>query len=185
MDTLRQWNAFIKRRVHLVACGGTAMTLMNVKPSTKDCDFMIPVHGEYVYLIRTLKDLDYKQTTGSGWKRKGDPFIYDLFRGKRIHTTELLSDPLDPGNHSLFKEFSKLYVGILNEYDLVATKLIRGTEVDFEDCLMLIRTKKDTIDIMHIEKHARELAMYDIGETRVMGQIDRFMEVLKEEKLYG
>ena len=60
-DLLGQWNAFLRRKVHLVACGGTALTLMDIKPSTKDVDFMVPVEPEYRYLIKTLKDLGYQQ----------------------------------------------------------------------------------------------------------------------------
>ncbi|MCF8079820.1 MAG: hypothetical protein K9K88_11115 [Desulfobacterales bacterium] len=157
---------------------------MDVKSSTKDCDFIVPAQLEYAYLIRVLKDLDYKQVTGWGWNKNGDPFIYDLFPGKKIHTTELLENPLLPGHHSLFKEFSQLYVEILNEYDLIASKLFRGTEVDVDDCLTLLKARKQGIDIQLLEKHARELASYDVGELRVLGQIDRFMELLKEEKLY-
>jgi len=129
LETLGQWNAFLKRRVHLVACGGTALTLMGVKPSTKDCDFMVPVRREHAYLTRTLKNLGYKPVTGSGWMKRGESFIFDLFSGRRIHTTELLDDPLQTGHHKVFKEFSHLYVGILNEYDLIASKLFRGTDV--------------------------------------------------------
>lgn len=62
-DLLGQWNAFLRRKVHLVACGGTALTLMDIKPSTKDVDFMVPVETEYRYLIKTLKDLGYQQQT--------------------------------------------------------------------------------------------------------------------------
>lgn len=185
LDTLGQWNGFLRRRVHLIACGGTALTLMDVKPSTKDCDFMVPIPKEHSYLTRTLVDLGYKPATGSGWVKQGEPIIFDLFIGKRIHTTELLEDPLLPGHHSLFKEFSHLYVGILNEYDLIASKLFRGTVVDVEDCLSLLKARKQDIDIQLLEKHARELASYDVGESRIMGQIDRFMEILKEGKLYG
>ena len=65
-DVLGQWNVFLKRKVHLIACGGTALTLMDVKPSTKDVDFIVPVEPEYRYLIKTLKDLGYQQQTGSG-----------------------------------------------------------------------------------------------------------------------
>jgi hypothetical protein len=42
LDILGGWNRFLKRKVHLIACGGTAITLIGVKPSTKDVDFMIP-----------------------------------------------------------------------------------------------------------------------------------------------
>jgi len=39
---LGDWNAFLKRKVRLVACGGTALTLLGIKPSTKDIDLMVP-----------------------------------------------------------------------------------------------------------------------------------------------
>ena len=116
---------------------------------------------------------------------RGEPFIFDLFSGRRIHTTELLDDPLQTGHHTVFKEFSHLYVGILNEYDLIASKLFRGTDVDFEDSLMLVKTRKNFIDIQFLEKHAKELAFYDVGELRIKGQIARFIKILKEEKIYG
>ena len=54
-DVMEQWNSFLRRKVHLIACGGTAMTLLQVKPSTKDVDFMIPKANEYDYLIKILK----------------------------------------------------------------------------------------------------------------------------------
>ena len=90
LEVLSEWNRFIRRKVHLIACGGTAMTLAGIKPSTKDVDFMVPKEKEYDYLMKQLKALGYKQVTGSGWKRAGEDFRFDLFRGKRIHTTELL-----------------------------------------------------------------------------------------------
>jgi len=86
LEVFGQWNGFFRRKVHLIACGGTALTLMDIKPSTKDVDFMVPVEPEYRYLIKTLKDLGYRQKTGSGWQKKGDLFIFDLFVGKRINT---------------------------------------------------------------------------------------------------
>jgi hypothetical protein len=183
-DVLALWNRFLKRRVHLIACGGTALTLLDVKPSTKDVDFMVPNQAEYNYLIKVLKSLDYDQVTANGWQRKGDIFRFDLFPGKRIHTTELLESPLEPGNHSLLMEYSRLYIGILNEYDLIASKLMRGTGVDFEDCLMLVKALGGKIDIERLVAHYRELVSYDISVDRIGVHIDRFIELLREEKLY-
>jgi hypothetical protein len=137
-ELLGQWNMFLKRKVHLIACGGTALTLMDIKPSTKDVDFIIPIEPEYRYLIKTLKDLGYKQ-------------------------------------HTLFKEFSHLYIGILNPYDLIASKLFRGTPVDFEDCLMLIKSRKESIDLLRVEQHVKELASYDISEDRIIGNLEYFL----------
>lgn len=184
-EFLRQWNVFLKRKVHLVACGGTALTLMDIKPSTKDVDFMVPVETEYRYLVKTLKDLGYQQQTGAGWHKKGDLFVFDLFVGQRIHTTDLLASPLEKGNHTLFKEYSHLYVGILNPYDLIASKLFRGTEVDFEDCLMLMKSRKESIDLVRVEKHTKELARYDISEKRIVQNLESFLNLVREETHYG
>jgi len=183
-DILGQWNGFLKRKIHLIACGGTALTLMDIKPSTKDVDFLVPDEAEYRYLIRVLKDLGYKPTTGSGWKKKNEGYIFDLFPGKRIHTTELQESPLEEGNNFLIKEFSHLYIGILNDFDLIASKLFRGMSVDFEDCLMLVKTRKDTLDIKRFVEHFKELASYDISEDRITLNLERFIDLIKTENFF-
>jgi cephalosporin-C deacetylase-like acetyl esterase len=66
LDIISAWDGFLKRRVHLVACGGTALTLLGIKASTKDIDLMVPELSEYEYLIGILKQLGYKSATGWG-----------------------------------------------------------------------------------------------------------------------
>ena len=51
LDTLDNWESLMNFRVHLIACGGTALTLLNIKLSTKDIDFIVPVTNEYDKLI--------------------------------------------------------------------------------------------------------------------------------------
>lgn len=94
----------------------------------------------------------------------------------------MLESPLEPGNHSLVKAYSRLYIGILKEYDLIASKLIRGSGVDFEDCLMLMKSMPHRIDIERLARHYHELAAYDIAEARIAVHMDRFIELLEEEK---
>ena len=77
-----------------------------------------------------------------------------------------------------------MYIGILNEYDLIASKLIRGTGVDFQDCLMLVKSRLGNIDFERMVSHYRTLVNYDIAEARVGVHIDRFIELLREENLY-
>jgi len=137
LDTLGLWNGYLNKKIHLITCGGTALTLLGVKESTKDIDMLVPVDQEYDYLIKTLKQLGYQPTSGYGWQRPGEAFIFDLFRGKRVHTTELLESPLEKKNHTLIKELAHIYVGVLNPYDLIVSKLFRGTTVDVDDCLIL------------------------------------------------
>jgi hypothetical protein len=184
LDILGGWNRFLNRKVHLIACGGTAMTLIGVKFSTKDVDFMAPEVTEHDYLIKQLNALGYKQVTASGWKRNGEEFQFDIFRGNRIHTTELLDPPLEEGRHSIFREFSHLYVGILNDYDLISSKLMRGTTVDFEDCLGLAEVRREQIDIERLIHHFHEMVNYDVGEYRLRPNIDHFLVLLREKGLY-
>lgn len=185
LEKLGEWNSFLRRRISLIACGGTALTLLDVKASTKDVDFMVPEEADYRYLIKTLKNLGYRQITGSGWARTGDVYIFDLFAGNRIHTTELFESPLKSKNHILLKEFSRLYIGILNYYDLISSKLFRGTGVDFEDCLMLVEARHDEIDINYLTDHFKKLASYDVSEDRLFKNLDSFLLLLKEKNLHG
>jgi hypothetical protein len=184
IDILGEWNRFLKRKVHLIACGGTAMTLIGVKPSTKDVDFMSPSEKEHDYLIKQLKALGYKQVTGSGWKRDTEDFQFDIFRGNCIHTTELLRSPLEEGRHSILMEFSRLYIGVLNDYDLIASKLMRGARVDFEDCLSLVEARREEINLKRLVSHFYEMVSYDIAENRLRPNIDHLLELIKKKGLY-
>ena len=184
LDILGGWNRFLKRRVHLIACGGTAMTLIGVKPSTKDVDFMTPKEREHDYLTKQLKALGYNKVTTSGWIKDGEGFKFDIFRGNSIHTTELLASPLEEGRHSILMEFSHLYIGILNDYDLISSKLMRGTNVDFEDCLGLAEARREEIDIERLVQHFHEMVSYDVAEIRLRPNIDHFVKLLREKGLY-
>lgn len=134
---------------------------------------------------KVLQDLGYKPITGSGWKRKGEDFIFDLFRGKRIHTTELINSPLEKDNHIFIKEFSHIYLGILNYYDIIITKLFRGTGVDIDDCMALIKAKKDRIEINALKRLFLETASFDVSEERVKKNLDWFLKIINKEKIYG
>jgi hypothetical protein len=184
LATLTAWDGYLKKHVRLIACGGTAMTLLNVKASTKDIDFVVPVEKEHDYLVAILQKLGYVSYTGHGWKRK-DGFVFDLYRGPRVFTTRLIDSPLEEGRHTLFKEFTFLYVGILNDYDLLISKLFRGNQTDIEDCLALIRHRKEKFDLPTFERRFRETASYDVSENRVIKNLEYFMSLLTGENKRG
>lgn len=182
LEVMRGWNDFLHRKVHLIACGGTALTLLDIKPSTKDIDLIVPEVSEYNYLIKVLKQLGYKPVTGSGWWREGN-FIFELFRGKMVHTTELLESPLETSKHMLVKEFSYIYLGVLNYYDIIITKLFRSYTVDIEDCIALIKAKREEIVIDFLKERFLETASYDVSEDKVKKHLEHFFEILKEEEI--
>ena len=184
LDTFSVWDGYLKRKVHLIACGGTAMTLLGIKESTKDIDLLVPQEAEYEYLLKVIKDLGYKSVTVSGWAKNGG-FIFDLFKGKKIHTTDLLESPLKEGNHLLVKEFKSIYLGVLNFYDLITSKLFRGSGVDMEDCLLLVKAKRREIDLDILAKRFRETAAYDISEEKVNRNFAHFVQILKKHGIYN
>lgn len=180
LDNLRAWNSALRRKVRMVACGGTAMTLLGVKASTKDVDFMVPEIREHTYLIKQLPAMGYTQKNGPGWQREGEVFHFDIFRGNNIHTTGLLRSPLEDGRNKMLVEYSHLYVGILNDYDLISSKLMRGTTVDFEDCVMLATAHKEELDLERLVAHFLEMTRYDVAEERLRPNIDHFLTLLRE-----
>lgn len=182
LERISIWDSFLKRRIHLIASGGTALTLLGVKESTKDIDLIVPDLSEYKYLIKTLRQLGYKSSSGAGWSR-GDGFIFDLFRGKSVHTTELLESPLKEENNIPVKEFSYIYLGILNYYDLIITKLFRATTVDVEDCLSLVKAKRQFIDLKLLVKRFKDTASFDVSEDKVNKHLEYFLNILKREGL--
>jgi hypothetical protein len=181
LDILSVWDGFLKRKVHLIACGGTALTLLGIKDSTKDIDLLVPQETEYDYLIGIVKELGYKQVTGPGWARD-DGFIFDLFRGSRVHTTQLLDSPLKEGNNITIKELNHIYLGVLNYYDIIISKLFRSTSVDIDDCLMLIAHKKKEIDLGKLTFRFRETAAHDVSEVKVNKNLEHFLKILKNNE---
>ncbi|MFH1201877.1 MAG: hypothetical protein V1674_03175 [Candidatus Omnitrophota bacterium] len=184
LDRISAWDSFLKKRVHLIVCSGTALTFLGVKASTKDIDLIVPQIKEYDYLVETLKQLGYKSASGWGWSRS-DGFIFDLFRGERVHTTELLESPLREGNHILIKEFSHIYLGILNDYDIIITKIFRSDSIDLEDCLALMKHRAKYIDINLLIKRFKETASSNVSEDKINKNLGYFLNLLKKEGLYN
>lgn len=179
LKTLRMWNSFLHRKIHLIACGGTALTLLNIKESTKDIDFIVPIESEHDYLIKILKDLGYSQKSSSGWSRD-DVYVFDLFKGNKVHTTNLLEPPLQEGNNIYISEFTNIYLGVLNYSDIIITKLFRSSGVDIEDCLKLMKHKKNEINIIQLKERYIETARYDVSEDKVITNLETFIDLLEK-----
>lgn len=163
-------------KVNLIACGGTALTLMDIKESTKDVDFIVPVPGEYERLCKFLKNIGYAEGAG-GLVHDDDPFfIYQFWSGSNVFTTELLCSPLDEGQNIPVQKWKHIYLGALNLNDLITTKIFRGTVVDVQDCLEVF--KKTEIDPWSLYMHYKETADYDINPDKVMMNFIMFAEKL-------
>jgi len=71
LQTIENWDKLIDFRVQLIACGGTALTLLKIKKSTKDIDLIVPVTDEYKKLMKFVKSIGY-QEKGGGWETHFD-----------------------------------------------------------------------------------------------------------------
>jgi len=181
LDTLENWDSLMNFRVRLIACGGTALTLLNIKESTKDVDLIVPVKTEYDRLIKFLKALDYYYK-GNGLVHDDDPnFIYQIWCGNRVFTTDLLESPLKENNHILIKRWSHIYLGVLNLTDLIITKMFRGTPIDREDCIAAFATGEVNAEKL-LERYS-EAARFDINPEKVMQNFGYLADGLDEKRL--
>ncbi len=180
VEALEKWDKFIAGRgmIHLIACGGTALTLLGYKESTKDVDFMVPVEAEYDRLIDFLQKAGYKQASNSGWMYPGENVIYDLYKGKRVFTTELLESPLVEGGNKIILRSKRIYLGVLNSIDWVITKMFRGSSGDVQDCMALARHER--IDLKELEKRFRETASFDVSEERVLKNLELILSEFRK-----
>ncbi len=181
-NTLSAWDEVMtgRTKIHLIACGGTALTLLGYKESTKDVDLMVPDLNEYKHLVTFLRRAGYQNCTPYGWKRPEETMIYDLYPGNRVYETELPDSPLKRGGHRRIREWKRIYLGVLNPMDLIITKMFRGTEIDMEDCLMLLR--KENVSLEALKQRYQETAKYDVSETRVLKNLDLLLRRSREKK---
>lgn len=177
LNILRSWDSFLKKKVRLVACGGTAMTLLGIKESTKDVDFLIPEDDEYIRLVFMLDETGYRKVQPTRWASK-DKFVFDLYPGNIIFQTELLESPLEKGNSIILHEFKYISLGVLNYYDLIISKIFRGSSVDMEDCLKLIKNKKSEIDFKKLKERYFETSSYSVFDEQNKRSYELFMKYL-------
>ena len=181
LDTLENWDSLMNFRVRLIACGGTALTLLNIKESTKDIDLIVPETSEYDKLMKFLKALNYR-FKGNGLVHEDDPyFIYQFWCGNKVFTTDLLESPLKENKHILINRWTHIYLGALNLTDLIITKMFRGTPGDREDSIAAFSTGQ--VDAEKLLESFSEAARYDLNPEKVMQNFGYLVEGLHEERL--
>lgn len=179
---LKSWDDAVPGPVLLVACGGTALTLYGYKESTKDVDFIVPVASEYTRITSVLKKLGYIEGgTAYGFRHPINPWIIELSCGQSIFNLCELLDPLqEKENHRVMQQLKRITVACLNPMDLVISKIFRGTQVDVDDSLIMIRS--ETIDLKSLTERYIETAGYDTNPTKCKTNLGFLVSDLE---LYG
>ena len=181
IETIDNWEHLISFKVNLIGCGGTALTLLEIKESTKDIDMIVPVQNEYERLMTFLRTIGYEEK-GNGLAHSDDPFfLYQFWVGNRVFTTELIDSPLDPGRNIPIKKWRHIYLGALNLQDLIITKMFRGTQVDIDDCVTAFAVSKMDPEAL-LERYA-EAAKYDLNPEKMMANFIIFAEAIVEKSM--
>ncbi len=81
----------------------------------------------------------------------------------------------------MVKEFSHIYLGVLNPYDIIISKLFRSTAIDIDDCVALLKSKRNEIDMAKLEKRFKETASYDVAEQSVFQNWEHFLKLVAKE----
>jgi hypothetical protein len=78
IETIDNWESLINFKVKLIGSGGTALTLLGIKESTKDIDMIVPLQKEYERLLTFLRSIGY-QDKGNGLVHPDAPYSYFNF----------------------------------------------------------------------------------------------------------
>jgi len=179
LQTIENWEHLIDFKVNLIGCGGTALTLLEIKDSTKDIDFIVPISKERERLMKFLRSLGYEEK-GGGLAHPDDPyFLYQFWVGNRVFTTDLLDPPLNPGRNIPIKKWRHIYLGALNLQDLIITKMFRGMQVDVDDCVAAFA--RFEVDPEELLKRYAETAKYDLNPEKMIQNFNVFAEALLEK----
>lgn len=119
----------LPHKITIVAIGGTALTLLNLKESTRDIDFDLPLEKDWKALVDLFKKLDF-EPEGFAWFTSTGLRI-DVFRQGYIFCTQLPSDYVEKSKLAL--KLDKITLKTLSLEDIIVTKLGRGDERDFQD----------------------------------------------------
>ncbi|MCE9653560.1 MAG: hypothetical protein K8Q89_11010 [Nitrosarchaeum sp.] len=154
-DFLEELDKEAKKPMIIVAVGGTAMTLVNAKPSTLDVDFTI-AQG-YDEFSRLLKEIPH------GFKVDHYP--------DGVVFTQMLPDDYVKKSKKI-KKMKNILLMTLDPLDIIVTKIGRLNERDKEDIATCI--KKFHITKTQIKKRAKQVVYvgreenYEINLNHVM-----------------
>jgi ABC-type phosphate transport system auxiliary subunit len=139
----------LERKIILVAAGGTAMTLLDLKPSTIDIDFTGP-HDDIQDFNRIQKSIPHG-------------FKVDTWTDGAVFSQMLPGDYLDRSVPVKTTGLKKILLKALHPLDIVVSKIGRLNERDLQDIESCINKFK--LERSQIEKRAHEV--HYVGNEKV------------------
>ena len=145
IEFLEVLNGDITKKITLVAVGGTAMTLLDLKSSTIDIDFTIP-SSDIKEFEQVLKN------NPPGYK-------VDKWTDGCVFCQTLPKDYLEKSIK--IKEFSHISLRALQPVDIIVTKIGRLNDRDLQDIESCI--KKCNVSEIEIKKRAMQVLPTFVG----------------------
>lgn len=136
---IQKLDSFLDKYITIIALGGTALTLLNIKSSTRDIDF-ITTTEEYQILSNLFQVLGFKELAERRWLTN-EGIIIDVYLDDYVVNVKLISPSKEKS--TLLRQFERINLRVLNFYDICITKIDRGDARDFED-IKHIFEKTDT-----------------------------------------
>ncbi len=153
-DFLDSISKFIEIPIKMYALGGTALTILGIKNSTRDIDVNIESNKEYKYICNIFKDLNFEKTGIYRWITQ-EGLAFDMFYGSNILGTELLEDCIVKSKFT--KQFENIKLYTLPLEDIIISKLARGSIRDFDDIKSILDNKEIDINfLIHRYKETME-----------------------------
>lgn len=124
----------LEDKITLVAAGGTAMTLLNLKPSTIDIDFTGP-RDDIAQFNRIQRSIPHG-------------FKIDTWSDGRVFSQDLPDDYLEK-SVAIKTELKRIDLRVLHPVDIIATKIGRLNDRDLQDigaCIKRFRLKKRQVE---------------------------------------
>lgn len=130
LQLLRAVDGELDARMTLVLVGGTALTFLDLKDSTRDIDLLIPSERDRRRLCRSFSALGFRELSPIRWETDRG-YTIDLFAGNYVFVVGLLDDFLELSPR--VGSFRHIALHALDPYDLVITKLARSDPRDLDD----------------------------------------------------
>lgn len=161
-ELLDSISEYIEIEIQMYALGGTALTILGIKKSTRDIDINISSDKQYEYIRKTFEKLGFKNSGGLRWFTQ-EGLAFDLFYGSNILGTALMHDCLSLSK--FIKKIGNIALYTLSFYDIIISKLARGDERDFIDIKHIFEKEKIDLKFL-VERYLKTMEVSVVGNYK-------------------
>ncbi len=167
--------------VEVVAIGGTALVLRDLKPSTIDVDIATLSNDDFEKVIEAAYASGYRELWKASWVRVTNEVPIDVF--PRRVGEYLIGGSMVKRSRELFFKLSRLTLNVLHPQDILLLKSLMGRETkDFEDMKTIIKCASiNWRDVIAEVKWQLDNG----GSTRIVLELGYWLEHFKQREKLG